>query len=540
LSEEEKTSEKLWKDLRAKCMGDLYFFAKAVLGFNWLCTEIHLPLCRILEQYQTSTRVRLVLPRGWLKTTLASQAYPLWRAIRNPNIRVLLVQNTYANSVSKLRTIRSIVEGNGLFRWLFPELLPDSSCIWKGDSLCLKRTVALNESTFEAAGIRTQVTSRHYELIIEDDTVAPDLNELGEENLCPTKDDIDQAIGWHRLVPPLLVNPMTDQILVVGTRWFERDLMSWIEDNEKNYLRHTRACMENEKGEPDMIDGKPTYEKRFNMAVLDELQRSMGPYLFSCLYQNAPTKTADMVFKSEWILHYEFLPPLTRMVFFTTIDPAGDPDQVKGDPDYNVVMTCAKDVLEGDIYVVDYFRKKCSPGEVIKELFRHVKAYAPLKVGIETVAYQNTLCYWIKEQMRKRNEFFTIEPIRQGRASKSTKIMGLQPVFASGTIRIRSFMTDLTAELLAFPYGRNDDIIDALAMQVEMWIATQSKSEKKAVVEEDDPMTLAYEIARARARGNVVKIAYEAGVIMEPLRRVGVVLGQKDNFFVKRSLGKVG
>jgi hypothetical protein len=40
-------------------------------------------------------------------------------------------------------------------------------------------------------------------------------------------------------------------------------------------------------------------------------------------------------------------------------------------------------------------------------------------------------------------------------------------------------MRELVEELLAFPLGRNDDIIDALAMQLELWRNTPMASAKK-------------------------------------------------------------
>ena len=163
-----------------------------------------MPLCEKLENYKENTRMQFVLPRGWLKTTLCSQAYPMWRACKDPSIRVLLTQNTYKNAVSKLKPIKANFESNPLLRTLFPEVLPNNRSTWTGDSLCLNRPKAFNESTFEAAGVRTQVTSRHYDIIIEDDTVAPDFDELGGQALLPTKDQVEQAIGWHRLASPLL------------------------------------------------------------------------------------------------------------------------------------------------------------------------------------------------------------------------------------------------------------------------------------------------------------------------------------------------
>jgi len=41
--------------------------------------------------------------------------------------------------------------------------------------------------------------------------------------LLPVKEDIDLAIGFHRGVIDLQVDFERDQILIVGTRWFEKD-----------------------------------------------------------------------------------------------------------------------------------------------------------------------------------------------------------------------------------------------------------------------------------------------------------------------------
>lgn len=486
--------------LRHKVKGSLYAFAKGVLGYDWLTPEIHLPICNALEDYEINKRLKAVLPRGWLKTTLCSIAYPIWRAVRNREIRILIVQNTYSNATSKLMAIRSQVKENKILRGLFPEIIPTKNSVDRTDSFCINRSKNYPESTFEAAGIRTQVTSRHYNLIIEDDTVAPDLDDLGEDNVAPRKDDIVQAIGWHRLASPLLTNPSDDQLLVVGTRWFEKDLMSWIDKNEKNYLKIERSCRENEKGEPDH-NGKITYPERFNESVLAELEVAMGPYMFSCLYLNTPVRSEDMLFKGSWIQYYDT--PPRGLISYTTVDPATDPEEsAKGvNTDFSVVLTCGKDLRTGKIYVLDYFQKKCTPGEIIAAVFDHVRRFKPVIVGYESVAFQKSLGYWLRERMRAENTFFMLKKLTHaGRRSKGDRISALQPVFASHAIYLRTFMTALEAELLAFPLAPHDDVIDALAMQLEVWQVTSSKEQHRRS-EEPDPMSIDGAIHELRERG---------------------------------------
>lgn len=499
-------------EIRQRGEEDLYFFAKAILGHDWLVPHIHYPICQILMD-DSITRKRFVLPRGWLKTTVCTISWPIWMACKNPNIRILLAQNTMKNAGKKLGSIRSLFESNDLLRALYPHLLPGKESTWNVDAACLTRTASFPEATFEACGIRTQITSRHYDVIIEDDTVAPDLDELNEEGaIIPSVEDVAQAIGWHRLVPPLLNNPSTDKIVVVGTRWYEKDLMSWIAENESRYHVIERSCLEDEEGKADR-KGVVTYPERFNKDVLEELEESVGPYLFSCLYLNHPVRSGDMIFKPEWINYYEIVPPKRSMAVYTTVDPASDAELTKGkDTDYSVVMTCGKDLKNGQIYVLDYFRARCNPGELASAIFDHVVRWRPIEVGYEDVAFQKTMEYWLRELMRKESIFFILRPVKFGRKAKETRIAALQPLFSNKAILIRTHMKDLVSELMTFPRGAHDDIIDALSMQLQMWKITHAKNEPKQM---DDNNPLSFETAvaelKAKSRGQM------SGIVFDPM-----------------------
>lgn len=460
------------QQVRKLVLKDFYTFAKGVCGFSWLDKDVHLPLCRKLQS--NPTRALVVLPRGWLKTSICSIAYPLWRACQDPNFRTLIVQNTYTNAVSKLRVIRGIVEKNPLFRALFPELLPTKDCTWKDDCLTFNRSRVLDAGTFEAAGTRTTVISRHYDLIIEDDTTAPELDDLNEMGVCPLKEDIIQAIGWHRLVPPLLVSPLESQNFVVGTRWFVSDLISWVKENEK-FLVHERSCLETDGVSDDA--GEVTYEARFSRPVLEDLRTRLGPYLFSCLYLNTPIHSSDMIFQPDWYRFYENEP--SNLFCFTTVDPSGDPEFTKGDPDFNVVITAGQDLKNGKIYVLEYSRKRCSPSELIDMIFQHVERWHPIKIGVESVQYQATLQFWLRERMQKEGRYFIVEALTHGRKSKGARILGLQPLIANGALLFRKSMSALLNEFTIFPYGRNDDLIDALSMQLPLWRVTSAVHERK-------------------------------------------------------------
>jgi len=354
----------------------------------------------------------------------------------------------------------------------------------------LNRSKDYDESTFEAAGAGTQVTSRHYDVIIEDDSVAPEGDDLDIDICAPSKDTVNKAIGWHRLAIPLQNNPSESQIVVVGTRWGIVDLLAWIDKNEPQYTTYTRAAKEGPDGLPDM-NGICPYPSRFNEEVLEGIRASIGPYLYAALYMNSPMSSSQMTFDPDWIKHYDTEP--AHLAVYTSIDPAGLPSETKGDPDYNVVLTSGKDLDTGDVYVLDLWRKRANPGEVIDEIFAQYKRRKFLKARVEAVAYQATLKYWLRERMNKENIHFVVENFTHGRRSKEARILGLVPLFAAGRVFVRPQHKHLVQELLAYPLGQHDDTPDALSMHIPMWAMT--KSQREVRMEEDARSPLSFDSA---------------------------------------------
>jgi predicted phage terminase large subunit-like protein len=536
--------------VRTRAEGDLYFFAKCVLGFDKLNSRIHRPLCRLLElhgpydrmaprltppwreyrvaicqafrkmgverrewparlqriRFRGIQRLMIKMPRSWFKTTLCSIAYPLWRAVRNSNYRSLLAQNTATNARAKGMALARVVEGCELFRLLWPSLLPTKAEKWSEDGRCMRRTKPYAESTFEFVGTRTQVTSRHCDDVIEDDTVAPDKDDLSGEVVLPNPVDIAQAIGWHKLVQPLFDDLRTGRNIIAGTRWFVLDLLRWVEDNEKDFVVFQWAVREDLNGQPS-TGGVLVWPEHAGEEELAHLAAALGPYLYSCLFMNTPVTVEQMLFRPDWFRFYDTEP--TGLMVFTTVDPAGDPAESKGLPDYNVVLTCGKDQHDGKIYVLDYTRERCSPGRLLDIIFDHRKRWQPVTIGLELVAYEKSLKYWIKQRQNSESDFFAITTVNQSKRSKSAKIRGLQPAFAQGMVWIRHWMTELHNELCQYPLAPHDDLADALAMQLELWRLTPSHHERAAEWEQG-PNDFEFCLKSVRQASEASKVAADA------------------------------
>ena len=115
---------KLLDEIRKLFLSDFYFACKAVFeqGFasSWLSPRIHGPVCRLISDFRLNTRCGIILPRDWLKSTIVSIYYPVWRAMADPNFTCMVTLNTATNVAKKSGAIRNILRGNLLLRALFP------------------------------------------------------------------------------------------------------------------------------------------------------------------------------------------------------------------------------------------------------------------------------------------------------------------------------------------------------------------------------------------------------------------------------------
>jgi predicted phage terminase large subunit-like protein len=169
---------------------------------------------------------------------------------------------------------------------------------------------------------------------------------------------------------------------------------------------------------------------------------------------------------------------------YTTVDPA--PPESRGlDPDYNVVLTTGIHPTSGRVYVLDYWRARGTPKEVIDAIFDHVNRFNPLKVGIESVGYQQTLSWWTREMQVKQKKYFIVEDLKSGGRSKPARIKGLQPVVAAHGLYLLPWMDELRQEFVAYPRGAHDDVIDALAYQLSFWQHTVALEQEQRELEAD-------------------------------------------------------
>ena len=166
-------------------------------------------------------------------------------------------------------------------------------------------------------------------------------------------------------------------------------------------------------------------------------------------------------FKREYFRYYEGRLDLNNMNIYTTVDLAVS---LKVNADYSAIVTIGVNP-EGHWFVLDIEYGRYDPTTTMDAVFSAVQKWHPLCVGIETVAYQAALKHFLEKEMPKRGTFFRIEELKAEK-KKELRIDALQPRFAVGSVwfkRYAQWLDKLESELLAYPHGAHDDVIDALA-----------------------------------------------------------------------------
>jgi predicted phage terminase large subunit-like protein len=205
-------------------------------------------------------------------------------------------------------------------------------------------------------------------------------------------------------------------------------------------------------------DGTLFFPEKLSHEFLESAKRSMGLYIFTNQYLNEIIPKELQSFKPEWFHYYETLPKCINNFVF--IDPALS--ETKSADSTGIVVVAVDHEKQWYIRFAQRFR--VTPTQLISKIFELNQVFSPKVIGIETVAYQKALLYFLDEEMRRRKIILPIQPVvPPTNKTKEMRILSMVPRFEWGHMFMAQGLHDLEKELLQFPRGSHDDLIDALA-----------------------------------------------------------------------------
>jgi hypothetical protein len=414
------------------------------------------------------------------------------RRMHRRDSRNLLVAENVTNAAKLGSRISGHYGSNALFRVLFPEILPDSSCTWSNYSLHHKRTTGAashGEGTFDFLGVGGALQSRHYDgLLVQDDLVG--------RKAIESISVMEKTIEYHQLLVGAFENPDSatheNDEFVVGNRWSYTDLNSHIREFAPwfNIVTHSAlgGCC------PEHPADTPIFPEEFSFEKLTRWRKRLGSYHFSCQFLNNPAAPENADFKEPWLNFFHIEEPNEKNGFRTILRHEVKDGLVKKDFDYSHLRVgccidpnhsgnaglgrCRHAIVivglsaAGDYYLLDCFAEACSYDAFYGKIFELADKWKLTKIGLETIAAQRYIGHHIEQMSRLRGRSLRILELRgevegpdgELTRKKEWRIRNvLAPVFESGRFYSQRKFQDFLGEYTTFPKGRFVDILDALA-----------------------------------------------------------------------------
>lgn len=497
------------KKIREQALVDLFFFAK-LINPGYVYGHVHKEVFAWLQDYNlfgmgsslTSNKL-IMLPRGHLKSHMVA-TWAAWTITRHPEVTILYVSATAELAETQLYAIKNML-GSTVYRRYFPEYVNPQEGKrerWSSNKLSIdhskRKTEGIRDATVSTAGLTTNTTGWHADIIIPDDLVVPEnaytedgrtlvsrkssqftsiRNSGGFTLACGTRyHPVDVYSEWKNQYYDVYND---DSIKVdVAPVW---EIKEYVVEEEGHFIwpRAVRA------------DGKAF---GFNQQILARIKAEYTDRVqFYAQYYNDPNDPG-----SDRISRNKFQYFNTRLLLkegdrwkyggkklniFASVDFAFS---LRKSADYTAIVVVGID-SEQNIYVLDIDRFK---SDKIVEYFKHIQdlhvKWNFQKLRAEVSVAQAVIVNGIKDYISKNGLRLAVEEYRPTRneGSKEERIASaLEPKYDNFQIwHHEGGWTGVLEEELVLTRPPHDDIKDALASAVSIAIPP-SKSRGNAVMD---------------------------------------------------------
>jgi predicted phage terminase large subunit-like protein len=396
------------------------------------------------------TRLAVFMPPGSAKSTYGSILFAPWFLAQYAQANIIAASHTTELAEKWGRKVRNLMAEHG--NTLGVEL--------SGDSQAAGRWSLKQGGEYYAAGVGVGIAGFRADLAIIDDPVRS--REDAESETVREK-----LWEWYQSDLSTRMKPGGRQILV-QTRWHELDLAGRLLDamaaggEQWEVLSLPAEAQENDplgrKPGEWLWDSDPAYAYG---DFLRHEKKNQTPRNWNALYQQRPAPEEGSYFLRDWIKFVDVLPPIETMRVYAGSDMAVS----DGRGDFTVHAICALD-SENKLYLLDLWRQQASSDVWVESLCDLILKWRPIGLATETGQINSAMGPYLQRRMRERNAWTFVETFPT-RGDKSIRAQSVRGKMALDGLHIPStapWRHTLVSELLSFPAGRNDDIVDALGL----------------------------------------------------------------------------
>lgn len=230
-------------------------------------------------------------------------------------------------------------------------------------------------------------------------------------------------------------------------------------------------------------EGEPLHPERFNRRLINQIKNTMQPRHWSALHQQNPVPDEGVYFTKSMFRYEPIVPDWRKMDLYIAGDLAIGQ---KEHNDYTVLIVGAMD-YESRLHIIDMIRFRGGTDLIVQNTVGLLKRYQKrvAKFGLEQGAIQMAIWPQLIKAMREAKVTVPIAEGKQGLrplTDKSARARIAQGMMQQGRILLPSnqpWVEDLVAELLRFPSGVHDDIVDAVAWLARLTVNAQPPKERK-------------------------------------------------------------
>jgi hypothetical protein len=481
------------KQIRETAKEDLFFFARLV-NPGYMYGDIHKEIFKWMQEYtlfgigDTLTSNKLImLPRAHLKSHMVA-TWCAWMITRHPEITILYVSATSELAETQLFAIQNIL-GSSVYQRYFPEYINPQEGLrerWSQRKMSIDHEIrkreGIRDATIATAGLTTNTTGWHADLIIADDLVVPEnaYTEDGREGVSKKASQftsIRNAGGFT---------------MACGTRYHPADIYAtWKAQeydiyNEDGEVEERKPVWEIKEFAVE-VDGIFIWPKAtrsdgkqfgFDNQVLSRIRAEYSDRIqFYAQYYNDPNDPGSNRINKDRFQYYDkkFLKQKDGSWYFknkklnvyASIDFAFS---LKKRADYTAIVVIGIDD-EGFIYILDIDRFKT---DKMSEYFDHVKVlhskWEFKKLRAEVTVAQTIIVNDLKDTLRREGLRLSIDEYRPNRTegTKEERIAAaLEHRYDNQTVwHFKGGYIDVLEEELILSRPPHDDVKDALASVV--------------------------------------------------------------------------
>ena len=173
-------------------------------------------------------------------------------------------------------------------------------------------------------------------------------------------------------------------------------------------------------------------------------------------------------FREDWLQFWTVLPE--RMQIVIVIDPVPPPSDIqikKGLKGKDYEAFAVVGLHSGRYFLLEYaVQRGHEPDWTIAEFFRLAEKYKPRAIVVESVAYQRTLAWLLRNAMRVRRRYFVVKEYTDKRKKFDRILDGLSGPAAAGQFYVNRAHTDFIEQFRTYPSVSHDDLIEAVAIGI--------------------------------------------------------------------------